>query len=163
FARPICFALPDLAEYDDDEDYFYYEVTLRDWPGAYGDVAQTVISGTLSRNDIEANYDGDDNVDYEHLRFGCDDTPGESCPGDEDCDEVPNEDDNCPGFDDRLDADGDGVPDGCDVCPGHDDEVDTDGDGTPDGCDTPIDECPGDDDCDEVPNEDDDCPGYDDN
>lgn len=164
FARPICVALPDLPEFGDDEDYFYYEVTLQDWEGAYGDVDQLVESGTLSRNDIIANFDGEDNVDYEHIRFGCDDTPNEDCPDDADCDEVPNEDDVCPGFDDTMDEDGDGVPDGCDVCPGHDDEVDTDGDGTPDGCeDGPVDECPGDDDCDEVPNEDDDCPGYDDN
>ena len=163
FARPVCIALPDLSEFDDDEDYIYYEVTLLDWAGAYGDVEQLVKSGNLSRNDIIANFDGDDNVDYEHLRFGCDDTPNEDCPDDEDCDEVPNEDDKCPGYDDRLDADGDGVPDGCDVCPGHDDDVDTDGDGTPDGCDdTPGEDCPNDDDCDEVPNDEDICPGFDD-
>lgn len=72
-AAPLCFALPNLPEYDDDEDYIYYEVTLEDWDEVYGDVENTVISGSLSRNDIEANFDGGDNVDYEHLRFGCSD------------------------------------------------------------------------------------------
>jgi hypothetical protein len=72
---------------------------------------------------------------------------------DDDHDSFCNDEDQCPGHDDREDVDGDGVPDGCDPCPdsdggdadgdgvcdaedicaGHDDDVDTDGDGTPDG------------------------------
>src|SRR5690606_30231870 len=109
FAGPVGLALPDLSEFDDDDDYLYYDVTVMVWSGAYGDVEQTVLNGTLSRNDIIANFDGDDNVDYLHLRFGCDDggIPGEDCPGDTDCDETPDNDDVCPGHDDRLDADGD--------------------------------------------------------
>ena len=126
-AAPLCLALPDLPKYDNDEDYIYYEVTLMDWGGVYGDVEENVISGTLSRNDIEANFDGDNQVDYEHLRFGCDDdNGGEDCPGDDDCDGVPNLQDQCPNDpdpdceDDGNGGDGNGgdygnVNEGCDT------------------------------------------------
>lgn len=70
-AAPLCLALPDLSEFADNEDYIYYEVTLLDWAGVYGDVDNTIISGTLSREDIRANFNGDDTLDYEHVRFGC--------------------------------------------------------------------------------------------
>lgn len=74
FADPLCFALPDLDQYGDNEEYIDYTVTLLDWTedaDAYGDVDQMVISGSLSRTEIMANFDGADNVEYEHLRFGC--------------------------------------------------------------------------------------------
>jgi hypothetical protein len=78
---------------------------------------------------------------------------------DEDEDRVCDQDDICPGGDDRIDNDGDGVPDDCDACPlddpddsdgdgvcdsddrceGIDDRIDADGDGYPDECDL----CPG--------------------
>lgn len=70
-AEPLCIALPDLSEFADNEDYIYYEITLLDWAGVYGDVDNTVIAGTLSRADIQARLDGDDAVDYEHIKFGC--------------------------------------------------------------------------------------------
>jgi len=69
---------------------------------------------------------------------------------DSDNDGVPDELDQCPGYDDSVDLDKDGIIDGCDsfvdsdgdqvrdiddVCPGFDDTVDTDQDGIPDGCD----------------------------
>ena len=69
---------------------------------------------------------------------------------DSDNDGVPDELDQCPGYDDSIDLDKDGIIDGCDsfvdsdgdqvrdiddVCPGFDDTVDTDQDGIPDGCD----------------------------
>ncbi len=41
---------------------------------------------------------------------------------------------------DKPDSDGDTIPDDEDVCPGHDDRIDSDKDGTPDGCD----KCPAD-------------------
>lgn len=74
FADPLCFALPDLSDYADDEEYIDYTVTLLDWTeeGGYGDVEQMQISGSLSRAEIMANFDGANNVNYEHLRFGCD-------------------------------------------------------------------------------------------
>lgn len=74
YAEPLCFALPDLSDYEDDEEYIDYTVTLLDWTdeGGYGDVEQMEISGSLSRAEIMAKFDGTDNVDYEHLRFGCD-------------------------------------------------------------------------------------------
>ncbi|MCM4161258.1 hypothetical protein DHB64_15295 [Antarcticibacterium sp. W02-3] len=71
-AQPLCIALPNIASYAGNEDYIYYEITLLDWPGVYGDVDNTVITGTLSRDDIEANFDGENAVEYEHIRFGCD-------------------------------------------------------------------------------------------
>lgn len=55
---------------------------------------------------------------------------------DADRDGVPDDRDECPGFNDSLDSDQDGVADGCDLCPGFDDALDADGDGRPDGCDS---------------------------
>lgn len=39
------------------------------------------------------------------------------CPGDEDCDGVPDAQDACLGYDNNLDTDGDGIPDCNDNCP----------------------------------------------
>ncbi|MDT0641709.1 ScyD/ScyE family protein [Zunongwangia sp. F363] len=72
-AEPLCIVLPDLAEFADDEDYIYYEITLLDWAGVYGDADASTLNGTLSREDIQAHFDGDEAVDYEHLMFGCSD------------------------------------------------------------------------------------------
>ena len=71
FADPLCLHLPDLPEYDDDEEYLDYTITLLDWEGVY-DAEEMTITGSLSRNEVMENFDGDDGVDYEHLRFGCD-------------------------------------------------------------------------------------------
>ena len=70
-AEPLCVTLPNLAEFADNEDYIYYEVTLMDWTGVYGDVENSIVRGTLSREDIEVHFDENDAVDYEHIRFGC--------------------------------------------------------------------------------------------
>ncbi|WP_373056565.1 ScyD/ScyE family protein [Zunongwangia sp. H14] len=70
-AEPLCVALPDLPEFADDEDYVYYEATLLDWAGVYTNAEASTITGTLSREDIQANFDGDEAVDYAHLMFGC--------------------------------------------------------------------------------------------
>jgi len=119
-ADPLCFALPSPPEgVEDDEAYLYYEVTLEPWNGYYPNPGDDVITGTLSLNDIEANFDGEDNVDYEHLRFGCDPDQN-TCPGqDNDDDGLGASCDNCP--DDananQLDSDGDGIGDECDRCP----------------------------------------------
>lgn len=103
-ASPICFALPNLSEFEDDEAYIYYEVTVMDWEGVYGDVPQDAISGTLSRNDIIGNFDGDENVDYEHLFFGCGDDGGNG--GDTDGDGIPDEEDDCPNIPGTIEYDG---------------------------------------------------------
>lgn len=138
YATPTCFALPDNDDLN--EDYLYYEVTLLDWPGNYGTVeAGTVISGTLSKQDILDNFDGDDNVDYEHLRFGCEDNGNGGGPGDDDDDDgIPNDDDNCPNDYNpgQEDADGDGVGDVCDNCPNiaNPNQTDTNGNGIGDAC-----------------------------
>lgn len=77
FTQPVCFALPMPAEgVDDDENYLYYEITLMPWAGNYATPPTIVESGMLSLDDIEANFDGDDDVDYEHIRFGCDEGDG---------------------------------------------------------------------------------------
>jgi len=148
-ADPLCFALPSPPEgVEDDEAYLYYEVSLEPWDGYYPAPGEDVISGTLSLNDIEANFDGDDNVNYEHLRFGCDPDQN-TCPGqDNDDDGQGASCDNCPDdFNpDQADSDGDGVGDDCDNCkdnPGdvfgcHDDTCvgdDPDQDGVPASCD----------------------------
>lgn len=72
YATPLCFALPDND--DMNEEYLYYEVTLLDWEGNYGDVAQVTESGTITKAEILANFgdDAEDNVEYNHIRFGCD-------------------------------------------------------------------------------------------
>lgn len=72
FAEPLCLQLPDLSEFDDDEEYLDYTITLLDWEGVY-DAPEMNIPGSLSREDVMENFDGDANVDYQHLRFGCED------------------------------------------------------------------------------------------
>lgn len=163
YASPVCFALPNLSQFDDDEDYIYYEVTLLDWEDNYGDITPIVISDRLSRNDIEGNFNGDD-VDYEHLRFGCGENDGET-PVDSDGDGVEDSEDDCPNTEEGVevdengcpvtgenDSDGDGVVDSEDDCPGTPEGVevdengcavngenDSDGDGVVDS----EDDCPG--------------------
>lgn len=142
-ASPLCFALPAPPEgVEDTEAYLYYEVTLQPWDGYYPAPGSDVISGTLSLADIESNFDGDDNVDYEHLRFGCEPDQN-TCPGqDNDDDGIGASCDNCP--DDfnptQTDTDGDGTGDACDLCPefANEDSTDSDSDGIPDDCD----QCP---------------------
>ncbi len=131
-ASPICFALPDLSSYDDDEKYIHYSLTLLDFEGVY-DAPEMMdpIEGSLSRNDIWANLNDDgETVEYFHARFGCDDD--DNGGGDE-----------CDLTDPAADCDGDGVLNGDDLCPEVDGTVatqgcpDSDGDGVRDG----IDEC----------------------
>ena len=72
YAEALCLHLPDLPQYSDDEEYLDYTITLLDWEGVY-DAPGMTISGSLSREDVMHNFDGDANVDYQHLRFGCED------------------------------------------------------------------------------------------
>ncbi|WP_157893286.1 hypothetical protein [Salegentibacter sediminis] len=143
-AKTLCFALPNIPSYGDDVEYIHYEITLLDWDEVYGTVGDFTESGSLSRNEIEANFDGDDNVDYEHIRFNCGDTPPP--PNDDDDDGWPNDDDNCPNDynPDQLNSDDDSFGDVCDNCPFVDNENqdDTDEDGVGDACDV----CPDEDD-----------------
>lgn len=147
YADPLCFALPDLAEYADDEEYIDYTITLLDWDEAYGDVEQMVYSESLSRAEIMANFNGENNVEYEHIRFGCDDdtTP----PVDSDNDGVVDSVDQCPDTPEGTevnevgcpiednDSDNDGIVDSEDNCPNtpNEDQADADGDGVGDVCD----------------------------
>ena len=154
FADPLCLILPNLSDYEDDEDYIFYEARLLDWVenGAYGNIEETdyVISGSLSRNDIMNNYVSDTEVDYEHLRFGCTGDPGGNtnpCPGTGDTDEdgIGNGCDNCVDTPNpnQEDTDGDGIGDACEEpggntnpCPG---TGDSDEDGIGDACDNCVD------------------------
>ncbi|SDK79465.1 hypothetical protein SAMN04488034_101492 [Salinimicrobium catena] len=146
YADPICFALPDLSEYADDEEYIDYTVTLLDSEGVYDAPENMTITGSLSRNEIEANFDGDSNVDYEHLRFGCD---GEVPADDADDDGVADEEDNCPETYNpgQEDADGDGVGNACEdgSGDGDNDGDDNDNDGNDNDGDSDGDDNDGDD------------------
>lgn len=75
YARPVCMALP--VNDNMDEDYIYWEATLLDWEENYGTITPIVLSGTLSRSDIEANFGPDGTVEYAHLRFNCPPPGGE--------------------------------------------------------------------------------------
>lgn len=141
YAEPTCFVLP--VNDDLNEPYIYYEVTLLDWPGNYGTVApNTVISGVLTAQDVIDNFDGEDRLNYEHLRFNCEDTPPCS---DVDQDGVCDDDDNCPEVynPDQADNDQDGIGNLCDD--------------TPDG-DEPCASKGGDSDNDSICDDDDNCP-----
>lgn len=148
-ADPLCFALPSRPDgVGPEETYLYYEVTLEPWNGYYPNPGDDVISGTLSQNDIEGNFDGDDKVDYEHLKFGCEPDQN-TCPGqDNDDDGQGASCDNCP--DDfnpnQEDSDNDGVGDACDNCKDNPGDIfgcpddacigdDPDEDGIPASCD----------------------------
>ncbi|MGY5850517.1 hypothetical protein [Salegentibacter sp. F14] len=117
-AKPICFALPNIASYGDDEDYIYYSLTLEDFDGVYEAPEMDPIEGSLSRNDIWANLNDDgETVEYHHARFNCGDDDnggGNGTEGDRDGDGVPNAEDNCPDLynpDQEPDADCDGIID----------------------------------------------------
>ena len=164
YAEPLCLALPDLEEFEDDVEYIDYTLTLLDWEaqGAYGDVEPMEISGSLSRAEIMANFDGDEDVDYEHLRFGCGDD-GEEPDSDNDgvidsIDECANTPEGtevnsvgCPVEDN--DTDDDSVVNSNDNCPdvANEDQTNTDGDALGNACDP-------DDDNDTVNDDVDNCP-----
>jgi hypothetical protein len=63
-----------------------------------------------------------DQLDSDHDGIGdaCDGNPGGNCPGDQDCDGIPDGEDNCPTVPnpDQLDTDSDGTGDACDPTPG---------------------------------------------
>lgn len=79
----------------------------------FGDAGQVLLN-EIELGSQACDLDGD----------GVGDPP---CCLDDDGDGVCNEDDLCPGYDDRVDDDRDGVPDACDPL-----RVDSDGDGVPD-------------------------------
>jgi hypothetical protein len=160
-ADPLCFALPSPPEgVEPGEPYLYYEVTLQPWNGYYPNPGNNIIPGTLSLNDIEANFDGEDRVDFEHLRFGCEPDQNTCAGQDDDKDGLEATCDNCPNIPnpDQENSDGDKKGDACDLCPNipNEDPTDSDKDGVPDACDNckdnpgdffgcPDDECIGED------------------
>ncbi|SEE75893.1 Thrombospondin type 3 repeat-containing protein [Salinimicrobium catena] len=159
FANPVCLAVPHPADgVADDEAYLYYEVTLESWEDNYGTVDAMVLSGTLSWNDISENFTGEEEVEYRHLRFNCEDD-GNGGPVDSDDDGIMDDSDNCPNTanadqadsDEDSDEDGtgdaceeaapdsdeDGIADDVDNCPktANADQADADEDGVGDACD----------------------------
>ncbi|MGB7843893.1 MAG: hypothetical protein WBL21_13945, partial [Salinimicrobium sp.] len=56
YAEPLCLALPDLAQYADDEEYIDYSITLLDWEGVYDAAEMDPITGSLSRDEVMANF-----------------------------------------------------------------------------------------------------------
>lgn len=73
YADPLCVALPNLLEFEDDEEYIDYTLTLLPWEDVYFLEEEMQITGSLSRNDILAHFDGNENVEYKHIFFNCDD------------------------------------------------------------------------------------------
>lgn len=141
FADPICFALPDLPGYGDDVEYLDYTVTLLDWDNVYDAPDNWTITGSLSRNEVTANFDGDDRVYYEHLRFGCDGNnppPTDDCPAgqDPDGDGICSPVDDCPDVHTDNDDDNDCIPNNEDPCPYDPTNTCDDDDPVLEGCET---------------------------
>lgn len=132
FATPLCFAVPDHSNMD--TPYLYYEVTLLDWEDVYGDVEQTVLSGTITKRMITDNFVGEDDTDYHHLKFGCGDDDIEP-PVDSDGDGVPDSIDECPGTAPGVNVNEVGCPVTPPDCVQTDPEADCDNDGTKNKCD----------------------------
>ena len=138
FANPLCLSVPGPGEgVAADEPYLYYEVTLEDWEANYGTVGSLVSNGTLSWNDISANFSGGDEVEYRHLGFNCEDD-GSGEPVDPDDDGVTGDNDNCPNISnpDQADSDGDEIGNACDNCAeeANPNQEDSDEDGIGDAC-----------------------------
>jgi hypothetical protein len=148
-ARPVCVVVPGAPEgFGPDDDYLFYVITPLDWPGNYGDIANTPMAEVgLSWNDVNAllNADGETN-EYLHVFINCDNGNGGPGGDDSDGDGINDDVDNCP--DDynpgQEDADGDGVGDVCDNCPNvaNPDQMDSNNNGIGDACENmPGDDC----------------------
>lgn len=72
FAEPLCVALPLLSEYEADEDYIDYTLSLLSWDEVYTTNEEIEMTGSLSRNDILAHFEGAENIDPKHIFFNCD-------------------------------------------------------------------------------------------
>ncbi|MUP46884.1 hypothetical protein E0K83_14155 [Gramella sp. BOM4] len=162
YADPLCVPIPRGDDENGDVPYLYYEVTLEDWEGYYGEAPDYELSGYLTWNQIKMylEMDGnDDTIDYIHLFFNCEECPeGDGTDGDGDG--IEDACDNCPenANADQLDGDGDGIGDVCDQCPEEpgsagafgcpDDPCLEGGDSDEDGVNDVCDNCP------DTPNED---------
>ena len=73
FADPVCLELPIHTEYDENEEYIDFTVKLLPWENVYELQEEMVITGSLSRAEIEAHLDEDGNIEYEHIFFNCED------------------------------------------------------------------------------------------
>ena len=95
FAEALCAVIP-IPEMGvtADEPYLYYELVLEDWEENYGSAEPETISGTLSWDQVTANFTGEDEIEYTHFRFGCEE--GDEPAPDDDGDGVFDHNDNCP-------------------------------------------------------------------
>ncbi|MDT0677424.1 hypothetical protein [Autumnicola musiva] len=146
YADPMCLQIPgpNYGE-ESDEDYLYYEITLMDWEGNYGNVEDGTItkSGYLSWDDVEGLFDADndDYTDYWHVFLGCGEDDGNGNGGTDcdttnpnaDCDDdgVWNECDSDATNWAQWDCDNDGVPNGEDDCEGTEEGAPVDENGCP--------------------------------
>ncbi|GAA4312923.1 hypothetical protein GCM10023115_30710 [Pontixanthobacter gangjinensis] len=73
FADPVCVDIPILSKYEEDEEYIDYTLTLLPWDDVYGFEEEMVITGSLSREDIEEFLTDDGNIEYKHIFFNCED------------------------------------------------------------------------------------------
>lgn len=71
FADPLCVALPVSSNYDADEKYIDYTLSLLAWDEVYATNEEIEISGSLSHNDILAHFQGAENIDPKHIFFNC--------------------------------------------------------------------------------------------
>ncbi|MUP44658.1 hypothetical protein E0K83_02735 [Gramella sp. BOM4] len=72
YADPVCVDLPIILDYEEDEKYIDYSLRLLEWEGVYDLDEEMVISGSLSRADINEKLSGN-NIEYEHIFFNCPD------------------------------------------------------------------------------------------
>ncbi|MDT0644426.1 hypothetical protein RM553_16425 [Zunongwangia sp. F363] len=65
YADPLCLPLPDRSG----EDQYYVEIRLMN-SDAYEADARLIRSGVITDDDVRALFDGEDNADYYHFKYG---------------------------------------------------------------------------------------------
>ncbi|WP_051935896.1 hypothetical protein [Salegentibacter sp. Hel_I_6] len=107
YADPLCLAIPaPIYGEGPDTDYIRVTATLVNWDANYpapGAVAP--ISEDLSWNEVQSFFVDDDNMNYWHIFFNCEDDDGGQNGSDDDGDGVPNDIDECPDTDPGVEVD----------------------------------------------------------
>ena len=107
YADPLCLAIPaPIYGEGPDTDYIRVTATLANWDANYpAPGAVDPISEDLTWNEVQSFFVDDDNMDYWHIFFNCEDDDGGQTGLDDDGDGVPNEVDECPGTDPGVEVD----------------------------------------------------------